>query len=104
MHPKEVDYSTGAIAVAEERAYRRGYEAACAALGEVYASLGWQGGTIHQIVAEVRRLKAIERAAQSVTAEYQQSFNRLIFRIPGDDSDVIMTEPLASLVVALKGK
>lgn len=26
----------------------------------VYKALGWQGGTIHQVVAEIKRLKALE--------------------------------------------
>lgn len=27
---------------------------------EIYKALGWQGGTIHQIIAEIKRLKEID--------------------------------------------
>lgn len=30
-------------------------------LRELCHALGWQGGTYHQVLAEVKRLKAIER-------------------------------------------
>ena len=33
-------------------------------MNEIYTALGWQGGTIHQIIAEIARLKKIEIAAR----------------------------------------
>lgn len=27
---------------------------------EIYKALGWQGGTIHQVIDEIKRLKALE--------------------------------------------
>ena len=29
-------------------------------MDEIYKALGWQGGTVHQITAEIKRLKQIE--------------------------------------------
>ena len=36
-------------------------------LQEVYEALGWQGGTIHQVIAEIKRLKNIEAELQLKT-------------------------------------
>lgn len=30
-------------------------------MNEIYIELGWQGGTIHQILSEIKRLKEIEQ-------------------------------------------
>lgn len=35
-------------------------------MDELYKVLGWKGGTIHQIVAEIERLKKIEIAAYNL--------------------------------------
>lgn len=29
----------------------------------IYKAMGWQGGTIHQIIAEIKRLQSVENAA-----------------------------------------
>jgi hypothetical protein len=33
---------------------------------DVYKALGWQGGTIHQVIAEIKRLKNIEQSAKEL--------------------------------------
>ena len=39
----------------------------------VYASLGWQGGTVHQVCREIERLRSVEAAARNL-------MNQLAFR------------------------
>lgn len=40
---------------------------------EIYEALGWQGGTVHQIVEEIKRLKEVENELQSYLAESKMS-------------------------------
>ncbi len=35
----------------------------------LYQVLGWQGGTIHQIIAEIKRLQSVEKAAIDFAGE-----------------------------------
>jgi len=34
---------------------------------EVYKALGWQGGTIHQVVKEIERLKSCESSYKAIS-------------------------------------
>jgi len=36
---------------------------------EVYKALGWQGGTIHQVIAEIKRLKTFEKESKTLLNE-----------------------------------
>jgi len=38
-------------------------------MNEIYKALKWQGGTVHQIVAEINKLQAIKTAAQDFGGE-----------------------------------
>ena len=38
-------------------------------MNEIYKALNWQGGTIHQVIQEVKRIKAIEQAARDFGGE-----------------------------------
>ncbi len=35
-------------------------------LGDILAALGWKGGTIHQAVREIQRLRRIEAATEAL--------------------------------------
>lgn len=40
----------------QEVAYRNGYEQGISKMQEIYKVLGWQGGTIHQVVERIKEL------------------------------------------------
>lgn len=50
----------------EKQAYEKGYNYAIEAWQDVYKALGFQGGTIHQVIEEVKRLKKVEEKAIKV--------------------------------------
>lgn len=65
----------------ERKAYAMGYAAACDAMKDIYATLGWQGGTIHQVVQEVRQLRENEatlRGALIAAVKAAQGFREAL--------------------------
>lgn len=44
---------------------------------EVYKALGWQGGTIHQVIAEINRLKEVDASYKIIIGTQEKNSNYL---------------------------
>lgn len=90
---------------AERNAYAMGYKAACDAMREIYSALGWQGGTVHQVVQEVRQLREHEvtlRGALIAAVKAAQGFREAARPPePGEREHAAFREARANLATAV---
>lgn len=79
------------ISGVQNAAYQAGYKQGISNMELIYKALGWQGGTIHQVVDEIKKLKEIEDNVAEAQYERSHSYDSV------QDEDGYMINPITGL-------